>query len=479
MKLSPVIAALLCAAFAAAAPDVRAQAQSPLAAVQAPAPLSDAETAVLAAALGRAGEQGLARPGDAALLASLAGPARESARAALRLRMIDYGRELRTGRVDPIKVDKRWTVRQPPYDAAAGFEAARASGLSAWLADLAPQTLTYRVLVAIRPRYQALAAQGGWTPLPAKSTPEQLRARLQAEGYLPTAAAAAATAAPAPAGPAPAELDPVLTQALAEFQAHHGLKPDGALGAATRRALNVSVQARLAQIDVNLERQRWLPRIPSDRRIEVDAGQQMAVLFAGGKPVLTMRVIVGAASEKRQTPLFASAIQTIVLNPPWNVPADIAALEILPHAASDPTYMARRHYSYVGGRVVQAPGDDNALGHIKFDFPSPFGVYLHDTNSRSLFAQDKRTLSHGCMRLEKPRELAQALLAGQGMTLEMIDAAIAEKSTRTITIAEPLPLQVTYTTITVAADGGSISFLDDPYGWDAKLAAAMAQTAAR
>ena len=468
MKSRPVLAVALCAAFAVTAPGVRAQAPAPAAATETPAPFNDSETAVLSAALARAGDHGLARPGDVALLAALSGPGRDQARAALRLRVSDYGRELRSGRVDPIKIDHRWTVRPEPFDAAANLEAARATGLGPWLASLPPQTLTYRVLLTIRPRYLALAAQGGWTVLPAKSTPDQLRARLQAEGYLPATAPVAADAAVV-------DPDPVLTQALADFQAHHGLKPDGALGAATRRALNVTVQQRLAQIEVNLERQRWLPRTPPGRRIEVDAGQQMAVLYEAGKPSLTMRVIVGAPSEKRQTPLFASAIRTVVVNPPWNVPADIAAREILPKALSDPAYLARHHYSYSGGRVVQAPGDDNALGHLKFDFPSPFGVYLHDTSSRSLFAQDRRTLSHGCMRLEKPRELAQALLAGQGMSLEAIDAAIAAKATRAITVAEPLPLQVAYTTIAVAPDGTSVSFLDDPYGWDAKLATAMAQ----
>src|SRR5690606_8341544 len=125
-------------------------------------------------------------------------------------------------------------------------------------------------------------------------------------------------------------------------------------------------------------------------------------------------------------------------------PASIARNEILPRAARDPGYLARNHFAVVDGRLQQRPGPDNALGRLKFDLPSPYGVYLHDTPGRSAFQQTVRALSHGCMRLEKPRELALALLAQQGWTATSLAAAIDSGATRRVDLQEPLPLFVIY-----------------------------------
>ena len=274
-------------------------------------------------------------------------------------------------------------------------------------------------------------------------------------------------------GDPPELYDAALVPVVQDFQKRRGLAADGVVGPATLAAFNVPAEARLAQIDANLERWRWSPRpLPADR-LEVDVGAATATLFQAGAPVLEMRIIVG--DKGHPTPMFASQLEAVVFNPPWNVPASIAAAEILPRAARDPGYLARNHYVLTGGRLQQRPGPDNALGQVKFDLPSPFGVYLHDTPGRAAFARTVRTLSHGCMRLEKPRELAAILLAGQGWDRAAVDAAISTGTTERIGLARPTPLFVTYRTAFV--DQGGLYLLPDPYGWDAQLERALAATA--
>ena len=168
--------------------------------------------------------------------------------------------------------------------------------------------------------------------------------------------------------------------------------------------------------------------------------------------------------------MFASALDAVVFNPPWNVPASIATKEILPKAAKDPGYLSRHHFVLVGGQLQQRPGPGNALGRVKFDLNSPFGVYLHDTPGRAAFAGENRALSHGCMRLEKPKELAEALL---GWTPQRIGQAIDAGSTQRVALARPLPLIVTYRTV-IGGHDGTVSFRPDVYGWDEKLMAALA-----
>jgi len=205
------------------------------------------------------------------------------------------------------------------------------------------------------------------------------------------------------------------------------------------------------------------------QRWRESAGAARAALFIDGARALDMRIIVGAPSNK--TPMFASRIETVVFNPPWNVPSSIAQGEILPRAARDPGYLARNNFTYRDGRLQQQPGPTNSLGQVKFDMPSPFGVYLHDTPGRAAFARPVRTLSHGCMRLEKPRELATLLLASQDWTREAVDAAILKGETRRFDLAQPVPVFVVYNTSLVDEDG--LHLLPDPYGWDAQLTAAL------
>ena len=375
-------------------------------------------------------------------------------------------------RLRPSSVERFWSLEPPRRDIPREFdEARRTQGLEAWLRALPPADPRYAALVQAGQRYRKIAAAGGWTALPpGKAAPGErgplvlaLRQRLVAEGY------------DTGAGRELDLFDPGLTAALARFQRRHGLADDSALGPATRAALDVPAAARLEQIELNLERWRWLPRDLSADRIEVDIGDAQAVVFHAGRPALRMRVVVGAPAT--MTPMFASRLEAVVFNPPWNVPVSIAAKEITPKVARDPTYLLRHHYVLVPGGLQQLPGPDNALGEVKFDLPSPFGVYLHDTPVRSVFARPVRTLSHGCIRLERPLDLARDLLGAQGWTPDDVAAAVAAGTTRRVALDRSLPLFVVYRTAFVD-EAGDLQFRRDAYRWDAKLAAALAATAA-
>jgi murein L,D-transpeptidase YcbB/YkuD len=401
--------------------------------------------------------------------------------------LIAHGRRELGLRLDPSKVDYMWAIEPEPHDLAGEISRARANGqIAAWIAGLPSPHAEYRQLLAARQAYTKTTVSG-WAPLPKGITPKigdsgplvlALRARLAAEGYVVLAPVSVPAPPQAPVG-APAiapvatapetTFDAPLAAALVAFQTRHGLTADGALGAATRAALDISAGTRLAQIDANLERLRWMPRVLPDNRLEVDIGQAQTTLFVADAPALTMRAVVGKPATK--TPIFASDVDSIVFNPPWLIPDSIVSKEIMPKAAKDPVYLATHHYIYVDGRLRQSPGDDAALGFLKFDLLSPFGVYLHDTPEKTAFTRDERHLSHGCMRLENPRALATVLL---GWTREQVDAKIDARATARVRMAKPMPLWVIYRTAFVGPDG-QLQFRPDVYGWDAKLMTALAK----
>jgi murein L,D-transpeptidase YcbB/YkuD len=293
----------------------------------------------------------------------------------------------------------------------------------------------------------------------------KLRRRLAVEGYLDDATPSR-------------DFDEAVESAVKRFQAQHGIAVDGHVGPATLEALNRPAAARVEQIKVNLERWREAPRHWPATRIEVNVPAAWLTVIDHGEPAFGMRAIVGA--ENHPTPVLRAYMNAVLFNPPWNLPASIVKKEILPHLRQDPHYLERNHYVWLGqprrSAMQQLPGADNALGRIKFELPNVYDVYLHDTSSHPLFGRVVRTLSHGCVRLEEPRELALYVLAGKSgfETAEDIENAIAPGTTQRVFLPHALPVYLIYWTAFVDEDG-AVEFRDDIYARDVRLAAAMAR----
>lgn len=279
--------------------------------------------------------------------------------------------------------------------------------------------------------------------------------------------------------------DHQLETAIKAFQRQYGLNADGVIGKNTRRAMNVTAVEQLQQLRITLERLRWLPRKRSDRYILVNiAGFNLAAVHDNER-VLEMRIVVGR--DYRSTPSFSSRISHLVLNPYWNVPVSIATKDLLPKQMRNPDYFpsqgiqvfsdyryeyeldpysidwnsANRSFPYT---LRQEPGRKNALGTIKFMFPNPFSIYLHDTPSKYLFSKDIRAFSSGCIRLEKPLDLAEFVL-GSASEKNSIQEKIDSGKTQTVHLPKPVSIYLLYLTAW-SDEQGEIHFSSDIYGRD-------------
>ena len=348
--------------------------------------------------------------------------------------------------------------------------------------------------------------RGGWPQLPAGprlalgATDERvrlLRARLAAEGDLLKLSAPRAGQPRAASAPGDTTYDEALASVVARFQGRHGLKVTGAVDTDTLEALNVPAEARWRQIAVNMERWRWLPTDFGSRYIWVNVPEFELTMIDGGKKAMRMRVIVGKTQSK--TPAFSNRITRIDLNPVWHLPSSIVENEIAPAMLRDPGYLSRKHLEVVKSsgdgtvtvdpgevdwarmgkgdypyRLRQPSGPDNALGRIKFVIPDQFDVYLHDTPSARLFNSTERDLSHGCVRLEHPVELAAYLLKNDPKwSQEAIQEALDSGETKSVPLPAPLPVHILYWTAWVD-DDGTVQFRKDIYGHDGELDRALA-----
>jgi murein L,D-transpeptidase YcbB/YkuD len=271
--------------------------------------------------------------------------------------------------------------------------------------------------------------------------------------------------------------DDGLAAEIAQFQARHGINVDSALGKETLDALNVPVEYRLGQIAANLERHRWLPRQLGSRYIYVNVPAFHLTAYDNDQPALEMKVIVGQEYEDKATPVFSDSMETVVFRPYWNVTPDIQAKEIEPKLASDPGYLEENDMEYwnEGGnrRIRQRPGPKNSLGFVKFLFPNDFNIYLHDTPNHELFDKDVRAFSHGCIRVEKPAELAQWVL---GWDAGRVEQAMREgKDNQATKLPKKIPVYIAYGTTYVR--DGQLYFGNDLYHRDDQLVKAMAQGA--
>jgi L,D-transpeptidase YcbB len=385
--------------------------------------------------------------------------------------LLRYAADVGQGSFDPAAVNPYWAQRPLSMDAAAVLrEAVESKDVGKTLDGLLPRSSQYAALREALARYRAIADKGGWAvtlparlPLrPGQRGPDvaTVRARLLAEGDL--------------RGSVPAVkveiFDDTLAAALKRYQLRHGLETSGNLDKPTLAALNVPVRERIRQIELNLERWRWLSPSLTDRFVLVNIPAFELHGFDGDRPVLRMRVVTGNAANT-PTPVFGRDMTHVVFRPYWNVPTSIAEAEILPAVYRDRAYLSRRNMELLRGeggvQLRQRPGPGNALGLVKFLLPNPFGVYLHDTPEGGLFARSRRDKSHGCVRVERPYELARFALAGAPeWTPARIRAAATRGPEQHVALPEPLPVFITYLTVWADTDGVT-RFFPDVYEHDA------------
>ena len=386
------------------------------------------------------------------------------------LAVVRYARDLGWGVTLPSEVDSDNAYEERPF---AGDEVlervASAADPGVALNGFAPPGVAYSMVKEGLAKLRAVQTRGGWSTVTAGPTlrggdsgprVQELRARLIERGDLATETAASDS------------FDPSLVAALQGFQDRHGLEPDGIYGPKVVAELNVPLAARIQQVRLGLERLRWLPPSPLGRRMGVNLADFKAYVLDGDQAVFETRAVIG--KEYHETPMFSRLMTYIVINPYWNVPASIARAEILPKVKTDPDYLARNHMEMVGSSIRQRPGPWNSLGRFKFMFPNRHNIYMHDTPARALFARADRTGSHGCIRLEKPAELAALLLGPQGWTPERIAAAVASGDQTVVPLTTPVLVHISYITAFPGPDG-LMHYRWDVYGRDKALLEALAR----
>jgi murein L,D-transpeptidase YcbB/YkuD len=426
---------------------------------------------------------------------------------------LTYGTHLLSGRVDPQTIDPDWHARRRRTQLTPVLEQAIESGwIEEALKGLVPSQPGYGKLKSALTLYREIAEEGAWPEVAGEEKLElgyrgaavpALRARLVASGDLKSASGVPWEEAAFMRGAAPMDstwdldlFDETVAKAVYKFQRRHGLAVDGVVGPKTRAALNKTLDHRIEQLQINMERYRWLPQDLGDRHILVNIPGFELEVYESGEIVMDMRVVVG--KRLRRTPVFSDIMTYIVLNPYWKVPEKIALEDILPSARQDSTYLAEKgirvfdswganaseiprelidwsslndgNFRY---KFIQDPGEQNSLGRIKFMFPNEFDIYLHDTPARSLFYIPERTFSSGCIRVERPIELAEYLLRDNPKwTREEILAKLEESEERSVNLPEPIPIHLLYWTAYVDEEG-SVHFRDDIYERDERLLSAL------
>ena len=410
-----------------------------------------------------------------------------------------YISDLRIGRINPKHLKFDIDVRSKQYDLPQFLaqQVVHAGNVQSTLDQIEPPYSGYRRIENSLKQYLDLAAKGDGAKVPAGTKTiapgdtyagtAQLADRLRLLGDLPQGASFDAYTG-------------ALVEGVKHFQARHGLAADGKLDAATVRELNTPLSARVQQIDDALERWRWMPTEFQQPPVLVNIPEfRLRAYAADHQLALTMNVVVGKAAPT-QTPVFTDDIKFIVFRPYWNVPPGILRRTVIPGIMKNNSYLTRENFEVTdsGGRLVspsddlvaglragkyfvrQKPGPTNALGLIKFMFPNTYSVYLHSTPSTELFSRSRRDFSSGCIRLQKPAELAAFLLRNQldgqqPWTLELVQKAMdSGKDNRQVNLATKIPVLILYVTA-VAEEDGTVHFFDDIYGHDQRLNALLAK----
>jgi len=454
-----------------------------------------ARRAALFAALDGAAAHGLpeARYDAAGLRAAFAAVQSESQRARLEVRVskafLTYARDVQTGFLVPSQIDPGIVRAVPVRDARAMLDQFAAADPAAFLQGLPPASPEYAELQKARYDLEAAITRGGWGPkVEAKSLKAgasspaviALRDRLVAEGYL----AASVTQT----------YDDDIAGAVQQFQADNGLTADGEAGEGTVVEINRSPEDRLKSVLVAMERLRWMNGLPmGDRYVWVNLPDFTVKIFDEGKETFRSVTVVGMNQPDRRSPEFSDQMEMLVINPKWSVPRSITVKEYLPMLQKDP--MAQRQLKIVDrhGQLVdrtqvdfnqfdehnfpfsmsQDPSDDNALGLVKFLFPNPWNIYLHDTPSKSLFRKEVRAFSHGCIRVGKPFDFAYALLSRQSADPKgLFQSVLATRRETVLKLDQPVPVHLVYFTAWPDAMG-HMTYRRDVYGRDGRIFAAM------
>lgn len=408
--------------------------------------------------------------------------------------LLAYARDIQSGALDPARLMpaeiKRELPRRDPAATLAAFAAA-AEPL-AFLRDLAPRSAQYVRLMREKARLERLIAAGGWGPaVPARALQPgasgaevvALRERLRAMGYIGRTAIA--------------RYDDTLQAGVRAFQDAHGLDPDGIADEGTMAEINVAPEERLKSVIVALERERWmnLPQGLGRRHVWVNLPDFHARIVDDGKVSFETRAVVGERREDKRTYEFSDEMEYMEVNPDWTVPRSILARDYLPRMQRNPNAAGYLQLIDRRGRVVprsainfqaytarnfpfsvrQPPGDDNALGKVKFMFPNAYAIYLHDTPAKELFDREARDYSSGCIRLNEPFELAYRLLARQmDDPRTYFDNLVASGRQTRVDIEVHVPVHLVYFTA-FTGPTGEIQYRRDIYGRDARLFAALAE----
>ncbi len=408
-----------------------------------------------------------------------------------------YGAHLLAGKVNPETFDREWHANRRESDIAGVLSTALDSNqIRRSLKSLLPPQSGYAKLARALAQYRRITAEGGWSPVPDGPKLQKgdngervlaLRQRIIISGDLPHETHGDGSL-----------FDEGLEQAVRRFQGRHGLDVDGAVGPDTLAALNVPVEDRIRQIELNMERWRWLPQDLGKRHILVNIANFELEVFEEDQRVMVIRVVVGKGY--RRTPVFSDKMTYVVMCPYWHIPQNIAVQDKLPLIQKNPNYLVQQRMKVFEGwgsdarevdpktidwsrvteknftfRLRQDPGPWNALGRVKFMFPNKFNVYLHDTPSQELFSKTTRAFSSGCIRLERPIDLAEYVLRGNlNWGRERILAAIGKNVEQTVPLPEPIPVHVLYWTAWVGEDR-AVHFRSDIYGRDNLLDKALSE----
>ena len=430
-------------------------------------------------------------PGDAAIFD-----------AALTICLMRYISDCHIGKINPEHFKFGLSVEAKKYDLPAFLRERLVNGqdVKAELVEIGPPFAGYRRTLGALQLYLQLARQDDGEKLPVSKLPiapgtpydgvPRLTRLLRLLGDLPADTAVAADSN---------LYQGALVDAVKRFQGRHGLKPDGRLDAQTLANLNTPLSQRVDQLRLMLERWHWLPDRFNEPPIVVNIPEfRLRAYDSSQNPVLTMNVIVGKAF-RHKTPVFEKDMRYVVFRPYWNVPPSIQRSEIVPAVEKDRDYIAKKGFEVVtqGGQVVtsgaitdevlaqlrsgklavrQKPGPTNALGLVKLMFPNEYNVYLHSTPAPQLFSQTRRDFSHGCIRVEKPAELAAWVLRDKSdWSLERAQAAMKSGSDNAqVNLTSPIPVLILYGTAGVDPEG-TVQFFDDIYGYDDELKQALAK----